>query len=465
MSQISIVIPTLNEAGNIEQLLTRTLKAVENMFCCGQAQENNHDLPMAVTPKNENSRDAVHSRDFQINTEIIIVDDDSQDNTREIIEQYTCCDPRIRLIHRCEEKGLSSAVVTGAKAAKGRVVVVMDADLSHPPESIPELVQPILAREKQMVIGSRYIPGGSIHGWPAPRALASKLATVPAGIFTDVKDPLSGFFAVDRKTILALDKNVKGFKIGLELIVKGGPFMEVLEVPIRFEERHHGKSKISPAVAMAYISQLTGLAGGNISKNTGLKFCITGLLGFIIDSTLFHLLYYSGFSLGSANTVSFFFTVGFNYFVNACWTFAGKKERQRPSPGSCFGFAGIALLALFLRGGVLTLLTRSWHWPVATALTASIGAAAVVNYLGCAFMVFSHKNGTVSSDIKWRIIALCTAGYSVILRLVYLGLPELMHQEAYYWNYGQHPALGYLDHPPLLAWLIRGSTELFGNTR
>ncbi len=429
MTVISVVIPAINESDNIYELLDRTLANTTKLSDC--------------------------------ELEIIFVDDDSEDGTREEIRKWMS-DSRIKIIHRRENKGLASAIIDGAKGARGNIIVVMDADLSHPPESIPDLVKPILAGGKDMVIGSRYISGGTTPGWPLSRAIGSKLTTLLARVMTDIRDPLSGFFAVRKKILLEHGRNVQGFKIGLALLVRGGSSLRTEEVPIEFRNRKNGQSKMSLAMILAYARQIVSLAGGNISRKTGVRFGLVGILGLIIDVGVFHILFRAGVGLGPANTVSFFVACLSNFLLNKYWAFPDSKDYQGNKLQKFLLFVSIALLALFLRGGVLALLIRSWHWPVYLALTAAIGTAAAINYLGSAFVVFPCDENRLTPEIRWRVLGAGVIGYTVLLRLVYLGMPELLQEEAYYWNYGQHLALGYLDHPPLLAWLIRGSVELFG---
>jgi len=431
MERITIIIPTLNEAGNISRLLKR--------------------IGMSMSD---------HAQD---DYEVIFVDDGSTDGTRGRVQALQQSF-RVRLIHRCQARGLASAVLEGAKAAHGDVLVVMDADLSHPPESIPSLIRPILEDETDMVIGSRYVADGSTPGWPLARRLASKLATLPARVLTDVRDPLAGFFAVRKQSLLALGRDVHGFKIGLEILAREGTNLRVQEIPITFHERENGSSKLGQAVMLDYGRQLVGLAGGNISRGTGVKFAGVGVLGMVVDFVLFHLLLSFGAGLGTANALSFSVAVGFNYILNDLWAFAGRKEKGKASFRRGFLFLGVALLALILRGGVLALLVQTWHWPVSVALVAAIGAAAIVNYLGSGFVVFPLETHRASPEMRWRVLAVGIVGYTFLLRLIYLGMPELLQEEAYYWNYGQHLALSYLDHPPLLAWLVRGSTELLGTS-
>ena len=209
-ASVSIVIPTYKEVENIPLIVAR-IAAVK--------QAGLDDL------------------------EVIFVDDNSQDGSVETVNALGL--DWVRIIVRTNERGLSSAVLEGFRAAKGDVLVCMDCDLSHPPSAIPHM---ILALEsgQQFVMGSRYVPGGSTDDdWGMFRWLNSRIATLLARPFTSVRDPMSGFFALRRTDFeAARDLNPVGYKIALELIVKCG-FENVGEVPIHFEDRQYGESKLS----------------------------------------------------------------------------------------------------------------------------------------------------------------------------------------------------------------------------
>lgn len=186
--------------------------------------------------------------------ELLILDDNSNDGTEQLPELNQAW---IRLIVRKENRGLSQAVIDGLKLARHDIIVVMDADLSHPPEKIPEMIQH-LNQGADFVIGSRYITGASIDGnWGIFRWLNSKLATLLARPLTRVKDPMSGFFALSRASFQRHQNqfNPTGYKIGLELLVKCR-FSEIHEIPIHFAIRQHGVSKLSIKEQFRYIQHL-----------------------------------------------------------------------------------------------------------------------------------------------------------------------------------------------------------------
>ena len=185
-------------------------------------------------------------------SEIIFVDDGSTDGTREKVRELTPT-RRVRLIERNgPERGLAGAIIAGANASTADFFVVMDADLSHPPEEIPALLQPILANEADLVVGSRYIPGGATPGWPAWRRLLSRVASGVAYPLTGVHDAMGGFFAIRRECLLRFANEAAGFKIVFETIVRGRRTLRVREVPIVFRDRERGASKMSLAHAIRF---------------------------------------------------------------------------------------------------------------------------------------------------------------------------------------------------------------------
>jgi dolichol-phosphate mannosyltransferase len=424
---VSVVVPTLNEADNIDPLLTRLFAALLG-------------------------------RSFD--AEVVVVDDGSQDGTRDRVRAWEQDHP-VRLLERDKAGGLSGAVLAGAEAARGGVVVVIDADLSHPPEKVPSLVEPILCDGADMVVGSRYVRGGSTPGWPRMRRLMSRTASWLAWPIVDIRDPMSGFFAVRRADMLDRGMDADGFKIGLELLAGGTESMRVAEVPIEFKDRTHGESKLGAGVVVSYLKRLRALAGGSVSKRSALLFTVVGTLGMVFDVLMFMALIVAGVGLIPAHILSFVLATVFNYAFNARWSFADSPAGGWPRYAR---FMVVALLALMLRGAVLGTLVEVYGWPLLMSIVLAVIAAAGVNYLGSAFFVFPLKGMSARPETRWRVAAIGVVGYLFLLRFFYMGLPDLMMEEAYYWNYAQHPALGYLDHPPMVAWLIWLGTALFGDT-
>lgn len=189
--------------------------------------------------------------------ELLIVDDDSADGTEQAVRDLNC--DWVRLIVRKGARDLSSAVLEGLRLARHDVAVVMDADLSHPPEAIPDLVGAILSGA-DFAIGSRYVSGGSTEvGWGLFRWLNSAAATMLARPLTPVKDPMSGFFALRRSTLDRAGWLAPiGYKIGLELLVRCR-CRDVREIPIHFADRKLGRSKLSLREQLRYLRHIRRL--------------------------------------------------------------------------------------------------------------------------------------------------------------------------------------------------------------
>lgn len=192
--------------------------------------------------------------------EALVVDDQSPDGTGEIAESLKATYP-IRVIHRSGPRGLAPAVVDGLRAANGPYCVVMDADRSHDPAIIPALVAE-LERGADLVVGSRFAPGGRIEGWPLWRRAMSRVATLLAQLLfaVSVRDPMSGYFAVRREFFerVASQLRPRGYKILLELLVRGRP-SRVPEIGFVFRDRRYGKSKISGTIIREYLKMLVDL--------------------------------------------------------------------------------------------------------------------------------------------------------------------------------------------------------------
>jgi dolichol-phosphate mannosyltransferase len=233
--RLALVIPTLNEAGNVPVLLDRLSAAVE---------------------------------DAPVSCEFIIVDDGSTDGTADVARACAVADSRVRVFERRGERGLAGAVIHGWAQTDADLLGVIDADLQHPPELLPELLARVVDGS-DIAIASRYVSGNgsSLGDWNKFRIFVSRcstlLATAPLrsrGL--NVKDPLSGYFVVRRECMEKLRLQPQGFKILLEILVKG-KIRNATEVPFRFATRQSGKSKADFKVALQYFALL-----GKLSRHT-----------------------------------------------------------------------------------------------------------------------------------------------------------------------------------------------------
>ena len=235
--RVSIITPAYREAENLPELISRI-------------------APLRLSP-------------HHLDLELIIVNDESGDDTAAVVR--SAAQPWVRLLTRSTERGLSSAVVHGLNSSRHDYLIVMDADLSHPPESIPKLLD-ALDEGAAFAFGSRYIRGGSTDDrWTLPRALNSRVATLLARPLTDLKDPMSGFFALRRETLAATAPlNPVGYKIGLELLVKSrvakSRARPAVEVPIHFASRTRGESKLTIREKLLYLIHLSRMLRFQLTK-------------------------------------------------------------------------------------------------------------------------------------------------------------------------------------------------------
>jgi dolichol-phosphate mannosyltransferase len=191
--------------------------------------------------------------------EILFVDDDSQDGTEDICAKLGETNP-VRIVVRKSERGLATAVIHGIEESIGEIVVVMDADLSHPPSAIPEMVERLQSGQSDFVLGSRYVEGGTIHDdWSLFRRLNSVVPSLLARPLCPLRDPMSGFFAIRRSDMPDTSHlSPIGYKIALEIFVKGS-FQRPSEVPIHFADRRFGESKLSLKEQLNFLRHLARL--------------------------------------------------------------------------------------------------------------------------------------------------------------------------------------------------------------
>jgi dolichol-phosphate mannosyltransferase len=320
--KISIIIPTYNEKDNIAPLLSRVDKALSG---------NNY--------------------------EILIVDDGSKDGTIELASNLADRYP-VRVIVRQNERGLATAVVHGLKSAAGQIIGVMDADLQHPPEVIPDLIKAIQGGA-DMVVASRYIEGGGCPNWGLSRRIISRVALMISHLLLpstrQVKDPLAGFFMFRRQNVDPEKLKPIGYKISLEVMLTGR-FQRIVEVPYIFEDRSAGQSKLNPGQQLDYLKHLFSLMARTGELGMLIRFIIVGLSGVVVNQGLLWLLtdfgglqyYISAIFAIEASIIS-------NFVLNDYFTFADRRAgksflvRLLKFNVTCLAGAGIqyGLLLLF----------------------------------------------------------------------------------------------------------------------
>jgi dolichol-phosphate mannosyltransferase len=332
---LSIVVPTRNEVDNIDELVRRLEHCLSG-----------------------------------VSAEIVFVDD-SSDQTPQAIEAVSArTQLPIVLIHRPPEQrigGLGGAVVEGLRVARAPWVCVMDADLQHPPELIPELLDRATRDRADLVLASRYDKHSGHQGLGRARTLISRgLHTMARLMFPGklhtVSDPLTGFFLVRREAIDADKLRPRGFKILLEILIRF-PELRVAEIPFQFGNRYAGESKASTREAFNYLSHLWNLRfGENAGRLTA--FALVGASGIVVNLMVLALateglgIYYL-YSLFLATIAS---TV-WNFCLTELWVFPDRSHSpHRVRRFSLFFIMNTA--ALLLRGPMVFMLTSVWVFTI-----------------------------------------------------------------------------------------------------
>ena len=356
---LSIIVPTYREAENLPDLIERI-----------DAVRVEHGLDL----------------------EVIIVDDDSQDGAEDVVRKLNR--PWVRILVRKENRGLSAAVLDGFRLARNEVLVVMDADLSHPPERIPAMLD-ALESGCDFAIGSRYVSGGTTdEDWGVLRWANSRIATLLARPFTNVKDPMSGFFMLRRtKFEQAAPLNPIGYKIGLELLVRCR-CRRVGEIPIHFSKRRLGHSKLSVREQMRYLRHIRRLF---IYRYENLayfaQFAAVGFSGTFVNLAVLTVALWLGASIHVAVAAAILVALVSNFVLNRQFTFsyarAGSWWRQFAGFSAASSLGAIANYAT-------TLLTLAL-WPALNrvpqvASLIGIAAGLVFNYFATRYFVFKKSS-------------------------------------------------------------------------
>lgn len=342
---VSVVIPTYQERANVERVV--------------------RDASAALGPRPH---------------EIVVVDDASPDGTADVVDALGDAGLPARAVRRVGERGLASAVLHGFRHAKGDVLVVMDADGSHPAELLPALVDGV-AEGADVCVASRYAPGGGIEGWPWRRRLVSAMATRLAAHLTPVRDPLSGFFAVKRDVVEGQPLDPRGFKVGLDILVRGD-HARVKEVPFVFRDRAQGKSKLHAGVFVDYVRHLWELTrAANPVAFQAAKYLVVGGLGILVNLAVFSLLLYLGGVAAAAAAVgSFVAALLFNFALNRLWTFQDPPRRASTILRQVVTYAIVAVGGLGINLMLLELLTGRLGAHALVGQTGGILAGAAWNF-------------------------------------------------------------------------------------
>ena len=356
--ELSIIVPTYKEKDNIAALVERIDRSLAN-----------------------------------IGYELVIIDDNSADGSEELVAGLAQKYP-VKIIVRKNKRGLASAVVDGIVSVDNENVIVMDADLQHPPEVLPSIVKSLANHD--FVMASRYIKGGSPGEWTLSRKIVSAAANLLAlPLAPQVKDRMSGFFGFKRAVVDTASLSPTGWKIGLEILVRS-KFKTVAEIPYTFVPRARGESKLSRRIIGQYLKQLMDLYS---YKYQILNFMVVGGIGYVINMGLYSLLTLmpalKKFEFNKVGEtyylppfiISSLVAIVCNYLMNRASTFKGWKEQK----GGFGRYLVMALATLVLDTTLLWVFVKFGNLPPVPAAALAILIAFGVRYVIARSWVWNKK--------------------------------------------------------------------------
>lgn len=371
---VSIVVPTLNEAGNIDPLLKRLQAALEG-----------------------------------VDHEIIVVDDGSTDGTR---EEAKAADPDVRVEHRPDGGSLASAVVRGIELAKGEHVCVMDGDLQHPPETVPDLLRAAKWRQADLVVGSRYVQGGGAPGFAWHREAISWgarqliKALLPSTRKADLTDTTSGLFLFRRDRVDPAELDPDGYKILLEVLERGD-FDRIEEVGYTFQSRETGDSNLSLGTVQATLTHLLELAWEDRENRRLVQFGLVGLVGLVVNLGLLTLLTEgAGLHYLASGAIAVEASILSNFALNDAVTF--RDLRQGAWTARLGRFNVVSLLALVVNLAVLSFLTEVAGVYYLASEVVAIGVAFATNYRGnvsWTYVVAGEETVYEELSLMWSLVS------------------------------------------------------------
>ena len=308
LPELSVVVPTFNERDNVTVLYRRLEATLSG-----------------------------------IAWEVVFVDDNSPDGTWEVVRALARKDSRVRCIRRIGRRGLSGACIEGILASSGPYAAVIDADLQHDETQLPKMVALLRSGEAELVVGSRYVEGGSADSFNKQRAGASQLATEVArrALKVEVADPMSGFFMIrrDRFEQLAPQLSTQGFKILLDIIATAQGKLRAVEIPYTFGSRQHGESKLDSMVALDFLGLVLAKLTHDVVSLRFLLFAMVGGTGLVVHLvTLFIALEIFKEPFAEAQATGALVAMTSNFILNNFLTYRDQRLK---------GFAILRGLLLF----------------------------------------------------------------------------------------------------------------------
>ena len=359
---LSIIIPTFNERDNVKPLY--------EALCA---------VPMGL------------------HFEMIFVDDDSTDGTRDRLAELARHDSRVRVIHRIGRRGLATAVTEGMLSTTAPYLAVIDADMQHDERVLPAMIAELRKGGTDLVVGSRYAEGGSIGEWDRQRARVSAVATKLAGFITgsDLDDPMSGFFAITREAFddAVRDLSGQGYKILLDICASARTPLRVQEISYRFRARQAGESKLDALIVWEYLLLLIDKTIGHIVPARFVSFMAIGALGVLVHMTMLAaIMETSHSSFAWAQAIAASVAMVFNFFVNNILTYRDRRLKGFAALArGLASFVAVCSFGTIANVGIANFLFADYRYGWWLAGLAGIMIGAVWNYAATSLVTWRSR--------------------------------------------------------------------------
>ncbi|MCZ8158820.1 MAG: glycosyltransferase family 2 protein [Rhizobiaceae bacterium] len=357
--ELSVIVPTYNEAANVELLVEELIRSLQN-----------------------------------IDWEVIFVDDDSPDGTTDAVRKVAKNDVRVRCIRRLGRRGLAGASIEGMLASSAPVVAVMDGDLQHDASLLPEMFRRIRAGD-DLVIGSRFLKGGGAAGGLSRRRLSgSRFASRLARVFLhiEVSDPMSGFFAIRRAAFedLAPRLSSQGFKILMDVLASTPKPLRTSEIPLLFRMRQHGVSKLDHRVTAEYLSLLLAKSTGDLLSLRFVMFAVIGGSGVGVHLVALKTALMFGWTFSLAQMAAAYVAMTGNFFLNNMLTYRDRRLKGWRLVSGLASFWLVCSIGVIANVGAGQLVhDQASTWWLAGLAGAGLGA--VFNYVATSMFTWRAR--------------------------------------------------------------------------
>jgi len=328
--------------------------------------------------------------------EVIFVDDDSSDNTQQVVAALAKKRPNVRLLERVGRHGLASACIEGLCSSLAPYLAIMDADLQHDPGILPKMLSALRDGPYNLAIGSRYIEGGGTGEWSKRRRRYSRVATLTSKIVThqtEITDPMSGFFMLKRELFRETVYHLcgKGFKILLDFLSSAKSEVRVIEIPYTFRSRLAGESKLSFSIILEFAILLLDKTFGRIVPYRFILFVLVGCLGAVLHLSILGSLFLGGrVSFPLAQGIASLVAMVLNFTFNNSFTHRDRRLTGRKFVVGLFGFIAVCSIGALVNIEIASYFYGlSVSWWISGLLGALIGS--VWNYAVSGTLVWKRR--------------------------------------------------------------------------